>query len=102
MKTISKEQSINKQSFQKRIISLSDGSYDVLYEQKRYLLSKQTLLSGKLIKLYAEELGGNDFISLNYYVTIGSGGLLKLCEMPKEKVMEFVLNLIVAEVENTI
>ena len=93
MKTTSKEQSINKQSFHKRIISISDGSYDVLYKQKRYLLSKQTLLSGKLIKLYAKELGGNDFISLNYYVTIGSGGLLKPCEMPQKKVMEFVLGL---------
>ena len=100
MKTSCKEKSINKQLFQKRIISLSDGSYDVLYKQRRYLLSKQTLLGGKLIKLYAKELGGNDFISLNYYVTIGSGGLLKPCEMPQEKVMEFVLNLIVKEIEN--
>ena len=78
--------------FHKKLLKLNDGSYDVFYNQKRYLLSKQTQLEGKLIKLYAKELGDNDFISLNYYSNIGEG-LLKPCEMPKEKVIDFVLNL---------
>lgn len=63
-----------------------------LYKEKRYLLSKQTHLTNKLIKFYAEELGNNDFISLNYYTDIGDG-LLKPCEMLEEKVIDFVLNL---------
>jgi len=78
--------------FHEKLLGLEEGSYDVLYKEKRYLLSKQTQLNGKLIKLYAEELGNNDFISLNYYTNIGDG-LLKPCEMPEEKVIEFVLNL---------
>ena len=79
-------------SFHHTLLKLNNGSYDVLYNNKRYLLSKQTLLKGKLIKLYAKELGDNDFISLNYYTDIGEG-LLKPCEMPKEKVINFILDL---------
>jgi len=81
-----------KQLFHTKLLELEDGSYDVFYQEKRYLLSKQTQLKGKLIKLYAKELGDNDFISLNYYTNIGDG-LLKPCEMPEEKVMDFILNL---------
>ena len=83
-----------KKLFHNRLLSLNDGSYYVIYRDKRYLLSKQTQLKGKLIKLYAEELGDNDFISLNYYPDIGDG-LLKPCEMPQEKVIDFVLELVV-------
>jgi len=82
----------DKSLFHKKFLALKNGSYDVFYEDKRYLLSKKTELKGKPIKLYAEELGANDFISLNYYSEIGDG-LLKPCEMPQEKVIYFVLNL---------
>ncbi len=71
------------------LLSLPDGAYDVLYDQTRYLLRKTTHLDEKLIKLYAQELGGNDFISLNYYPKIREG-LLKPCEMPREKVIRFI------------
>jgi len=81
-----------KQLFHTKLLELKEGSYDVFYQEKRYLLSKQTQLKGKLIKLYAKELGDNDFISLNYYTDIANG-LLKPCEMPEEKVIDFVLNL---------
>ena len=75
--------------FDEKIRTLKDGSYDVIFENRRYLLSKSTHLNAKLIKLYAKELGGNDFISLNYYRELEDG--LKPCEMPKEKVISFVL-----------
>lgn len=78
--------------FDRKLCSLSDGAYDVNFQHKRYLLRKETHLQGKLIKLYAEELGGKDFISLNYYPYIQEG-LLKPCEMPKEKVIQFILQL---------
>ncbi len=82
---------INK-SFKKRVLSLPDGAYDVFYLKKRYGLTKSTHLKGKLIKLYAKELGGNDFISLNYYLDLKDG--LKPCEMTQKKVIDFVLGLI--------
>lgn len=78
--------------FDHKIKSLADGAYDISFHETRYLLRKQTLLEGRLIKLYAEELGGNDFISLNYYPTIKEG-LLKPCEMPVQKVVDFILEL---------
>jgi peptide-methionine (S)-S-oxide reductase len=78
--------------FHKKIVYLDDGTYDVSFQKKRYLLRKQTQLDGRLIKLYAEELGGNDFISLNYYPQIKEG-LLKPCEMPIRKVVDFILEL---------
>lgn len=81
-----------KKLFHRKILSLADGSYDVFYDNKRYLLSKQTQLGGKLIKLYAKELGENDFISLNYYPLVGDG-LLRPCEMPEKKVIDFVLSI---------
>lgn len=79
-------------TFHQKLTGLENGAYDVSFEDKRYLLRKETHLQGKLIKLYAEELGGKDFISLNFYPRI-KDGLLKPCEMPEEKVIEFILGL---------
>lgn len=73
--------------FRNRLLLLDDGAYDVFYLDKRYLLRKETRLQKRVIKLYAEELGGNDFISFNYYP---EKNLLKPCEMPVERVIEFV------------
>jgi hypothetical protein len=83
---------IDNNKFHTTLLKLPNGSYDVIYDERRYLLSKETKLKGNLIKLYAKELGDNDFISLNYYTNIGDG-LLKPCEMPKEKVINFILKL---------
>ena len=65
----------------------SEGSYNT----KRYGITKTIYNNGKSIKLYAEELGGNDFISLNYYITQNKQ-LLKPCEMPELKVIDFLKN----------
>lgn len=83
---------IRNSPFKTKILSLPDGAYDVFYHDRRYGLTKSTHLKGKLIKLYAKELGGNDFISLNYYLDLKEG--LKPCEMPEKKVIDFVLGLI--------
>ena len=54
-------------------------------------LLKTIFNNGKSIKLYAKELGGNNFISLNYYIT-KEKELLKPCEMPTDKVVHFLKN----------
>lgn len=41
-------------------------------------------------KLYGERLSGGDHVSFNLY-TPASGPLLKPCEMPEAKVIDFVL-----------
>ena len=81
---------LNSSFFHERLLSFEDGAYDVLYDDKRYLFRKKTHLNGKLIKVYAEELGDTNFISLNYYPQT-SNGLLKPCEMPDEKVIDFIV-----------
>ncbi|UFH58819.1 hypothetical protein [Sulfurovum mangrovi] len=81
---------MNETEFYTRLLALPDGANDLCYQNRRYLLRKETLLKGKLIKIYAEELGGNDIISGNYYPTM-KGGMLKPCEMSDEKVIAFVL-----------
>jgi len=81
---------MNNTDFHNNLQILLNGASYVFYNEKRYLLRKDTLLNGKLIKLYAEALGGNDVVSGNYYTTI-KGGVLKPCEMSDEKVIDFVL-----------
>jgi len=88
---------MNHTEFYKKLQQLPDGANDGFYREKRYLLRKETLLDGRLIKLYAKELGGNDIVSGNYYPTI-KGGVLKPCEMSDAKVIEFVLSVEVYDI----
>lgn len=81
---------MNNTAFYTKLASLDNGSYHVIYNEKKYLLTKATLLEGKLIKLYAERLDQIDIVSGNYYPTIKSG-LLKPCEMSDAKVIDFIL-----------
>ena len=76
-------------SLQEQILALPLGYSEVMFQGKRYGLSRQDFNQGRSLKVYAEELGGPDFVSFNYYVT-EKGGLLKPCEMPREKVEAFL------------
>lgn len=58
------------------------------YLGKTYGVSRTDFNQGKSTKVYAEELGGKDFISFNFYQT--QQALLKPCEMPVEKVLDFL------------
>jgi len=82
---------MNDTDFYTKLLALPNGANDVIYLDKRYLLRKEILLEGKLLKVYAEELGGNDIVSGNYYPTM-KGGMLKPCEMSDKKVIDFVLH----------
>lgn len=81
---------MNETEFYRKLLLLPNGANDVVYQEKRYLLRKETLLEGKLIKLYAEDLSSSDIVSGNYYSTM-KNGLLKPCEISDEKVIDFVL-----------
>lgn len=82
---------MNETEFYTKLIFLPNGTYDVRYNYKRYLLRKESLLDGKVLKIFAKELGGNDIISGNYYPTI-KNGTLKPCEITDEKVITFILH----------
>lgn len=82
---------MNETAFYTKLVALHNGSSHVLYLGKRYLLTKETLLNGKLLKIYAERLDKIDVVSGNYYPTM-KGGMLKPCEMSDAKVIDFILN----------
>ena len=69
--------------------SLPDGYSEVSYDDRRWGMTVERFNEGKSLKLFARELGGQDFVSLNFYVT-GEGEHLKPCEMPEQKVVDFL------------
>jgi hypothetical protein len=83
-------------NFKDKLLKLPSGSFYVEYNNSKYLTTKHLYANNKIIKIYAKELKGNDIVSGNYFTTI-KNGLLKPCEMSDEKVIDFVLYLIVLE-----
>jgi hypothetical protein len=69
--------------------ALPEGWTEVSYAGRRYGLTKITHTGGRSLSVYAEELGGREVISANLYRT-GSGEVLKPCEMPAAKVLDFL------------
>ncbi|MBT8456894.1 MAG: hypothetical protein HKO95_15750 [Rhodobacteraceae bacterium] len=74
--------------------ALPVGGYGATAYGRRYRVTKSTYASGRSQKLVAEELGGSDYISMNLYRLATGDALLKPCEMPEDKVRDFVLNVI--------
>ncbi len=73
------------------INNIQEGYSEGTYNDKKYGMTKTIFNKGKSLKVYAEELGGTDFISLNYYLT-KTKDLLKPCEMQEQKVIHFLQN----------
>ncbi len=76
--------------FEQALEAIPEGYCEGLFRGRRYRIEKTTLTGGRSLKLYARELGGTDFISLNLY-HLAAGDLLKPCEMAEAKVREFVI-----------
>ena len=73
------------------IKKIPEGYSQGIYNYKKYGITKTIFNNGNSFKVYGEELGGNDRISFNYYLTKGKD-LLKPCEMPEPKVVHFLKN----------
>lgn len=74
-----------------KIRVLPVGYSEVIYEGRKYGVTRCDFNNRNSHKIYAEELGGTNYISLNYYIT-QKGENLKPCEMPKGKVIDFLNN----------
>lgn len=71
------------------LAALPIGTSTGTAQGKRYVATRSLFNNGRSTKLVAEELGGSDYISLNFYdLTAGPG--LYPCEMPAEKVIAFL------------
>ncbi|WP_299295260.1 hypothetical protein [uncultured Tateyamaria sp.] len=82
-------------SFATQLAALPEGTFTGLVHGRRYVVTKSSFSNGKSVKLVAEELGGTDYISLNWY-DLARGSVVKPCEMPEAKVRAFVDVLVVA------
>ena len=69
--------------------SIPQGYSQGLVRGVRWSATKTVHNDGRSVKIFAEELGGNDFVSCNFYRT-ASGLVAKPCEMPLEKVERFL------------
>ena len=74
-----------------RLAALPRGYFTARYAGRRYGVSLSAHANGRSMKLYAEELGGTDRVSLNIYAPPSGPPALKPCEMPVDKVTAFVL-----------
>ena len=73
------------------INKIPEGYSEGIYHYKKFGITKSTFNNGHSFKVYGEELGGNNFISFNYYLIKGRN-LIKPCEMPAAKVIDFLKN----------
>ncbi len=76
-------------NLKEKIATIPIGSSEMWINNKKYLVTRKDFNNGKSTKVYAEELGGTDFISFNFYLT-QKGVQLKPCEMPIQKVLDFL------------
>lgn len=67
-------------------LGFGEGSYD----GRRYGVTVNASQDGKRLWLFGRELGGADFVSFNLYRLTDGRLALRPCEMPAEKVIEFV------------
>lgn len=68
------------------------GWSTVRYRGRTYGVTISVLAGGRVRKVYAEELGGDDMISANLYLT-AAGAAFRPCEMPAAKVTDFLAGL---------
>jgi hypothetical protein len=78
------------QTMRQTLAAWPQGYFTAIYEGRRYGVSNTSHAGGRSLKLYAEELGGTDFVSLNLYTPEHGDPSLRPCEMPVEKVMAFI------------
>lgn len=53
--------------FYQKIISIPEGTSRATLENRLYIVTKTTSNGGRIIKFFAEEAGGRDYVSLNVY-----------------------------------
>ncbi|HEY0240547.1 MAG TPA: peptide methionine sulfoxide reductase [Friedmanniella sp.] len=65
------------------------GWNEVDYDGRPWGLTRTDRAGGGTTTLYAEQLGGTDFVSANVWRT-STGDVLRPCEMPREVVLAFL------------
>ncbi|MEO1014858.1 MAG: hypothetical protein AAFX08_06665 [Pseudomonadota bacterium] len=76
--------------FLEKFLSMPNGYTKGRYRGRTYGVTVEISADGHRRKLFAEELGGGDHVSFNLYLLDGKPPQLKPCEMPTQKVIDFV------------
>ena len=79
------------------IQKIPEGYSQGVYMYRKYGIIKSIFNNGGSFKIYGEELGGTNFVSLNYYITKRKE-LIKPCEMTTQKVKHFLKNVVINKV----
>ncbi len=67
------------------------GYTTAVFRDRKYGVTKTEHNNGRSVKVFAESLSDENFISLNAYFA-SSGVILRPCEMSEDKVIEFLAN----------
>lgn len=62
-----------------------------VYNNRRYGTTVSEIARGRKIRLFAQQLGGKDYVSFNLYRLSDGSHRLNTCEMSTEKIVDFVL-----------
>jgi hypothetical protein len=73
---------------------ISEGYGEGSFDDRRYGVTLDASADRRRRWLYAEELGGTDRISFNLYALSEGRLVLRPCEMPDAKVIDFVLRFV--------
>jgi hypothetical protein len=76
--------------FREALDLIPDGHCLGTFMGRRYRVEKTNHAGRRSLQLFARELGGTDFVSLNLY-HLASGDVLKPCEMAEAKARAFVI-----------
>jgi hypothetical protein len=77
--------------FLDKLLHIPEGFSTGVYRGQRYKIIHTVENNGQVEKLFGENLRGEDHISFNLYRLASGQTLLKPCEMPAEKVQDFVV-----------
>ena len=80
---------VRRAELERLVDRVPEGWTVVVYDGRRYGLTRTTRAAGRSVSLLAEQLGGTEVVSTNVYRT-SDGDVLKPCEMPAEKVLAFL------------
>lgn len=75
--------------FYQKILTIPEGISKATFANRLYIVTKTTFNNGSSFKLFAEEAGGTDYISLNLYKT-REAVHVKPCEQPILKSLSFL------------
>lgn len=78
-------------TFEDAFEQFPDGYMEGVFEGRRWSATVRRSLDRRRTWMLAEELGGNEIVSFNWYRLSEERGVLKPCEMSVSKVIDFVL-----------